>query len=71
MSKLAKVLITAAIIIIFIAIFAVITGVRSDAGHSTPGILGLIVFAGMIGGIRAVWKSGDEDKKDDNSSILQ
>lgn len=71
MSKLAKVLITAVIIVTFIAIFAVITGVRSDAGHSTPGILGLIVFAGMIGGIRAVWKSGDEDKKDDNSSILQ
>lgn len=71
MSKLAKCLITAVIIVIFIVIFAIITGVRSDAGHSTPGILGLIVFAGMIGGIRAVWKSGDDDKKDNNSSILQ
>lgn len=71
MSKLAKVLVTAVILVIFIAIFAVITGVRGDAGHSTPGIFGLLVFVGMIGGIRAVWKSGDEDKKDDNSSILQ
>ena len=71
MSKLAKVLVTAVILVIFIAIFAVITGVRGDAGHSTPGIFGLLVFAGMIGGIRAVWKSRDEDKKDDNSSILQ
>ena len=71
MSKLAKVLFTAVILVIFIAIFAVITGVRGDAGHSTPGIVGLLVFAGMIGGIRAVWKSGDEDKKDDNASILQ
>ena len=71
MSKLAKVLFTAVILVIFIAIFAVITGVRGDAGHSTPGIVGLLVFAGMIGGIRAGWKSGHEDKKDDNSSILQ
>ena len=71
MSKLAKVLVTAVILVIFIAIFAVITGVRGDAGHSTPGIFGLLVFAGMIGAIRAVWKSGDEDKKDDISSILQ
>lgn len=71
MSKLAKVLVTAVILVIFIAIFAAIIGIRGDAGHSTPGIFGLLVFAGMIGGIRAVWKSGDENKKDDNSSILQ
>jgi hypothetical protein len=57
--------------VIFIAIFAAITGVRGDAGHSTPGIFGLLAFAGMIGGIRAVWKSRDKDKKDDKSSILQ
>ena len=71
MSKLSKILVTVIILVIFIAIFAAITGVRGDTGHSTPGIFGLLVFAGMIGGIRAVWKSRDEDKKDDNSSILQ
>ncbi len=59
MSKLSKILVTIVIVIVFIAVFAVITGIRSDAGNSTPGILGLIAFAGMIGGIRAVWKNKD------------
>lgn len=71
MSKLAKILVTAVIVVVFIFIFAVITGVRGEAGHSTPGIFGLLAGFGMIGAIRAVWKSGYDDKKDDNSSILQ
>ena len=71
MSKLAKFLVTVVIIVIFIVIFAVITTIRKEAGHSTPGIFGLLAFAGMIGGIKAVWKNREEDKKDDNSSILQ
>lgn len=71
MSKLTKILVTVVIIVIFVAIFAAIIGARDSAGHATPGFFGLLVFAGMIGGIRAVWKSKDKDKKDDNSSILQ
>lgn len=71
MSKLAKILVTAVVVVVFIFIFAVINGVRRDAGHSTPGMFGLLAGFGMIGAIRAIWKSGDEDKKDDNSSILQ
>jgi hypothetical protein len=46
-------------------LFAVIVGVRGDAGYKTPGPLGLIVGFGMIGAIRAVWKK-DENENNDN-----
>lgn len=50
---------------VFIALFGAIVGIRGDSGHSTPGIFGLIVFAGMIGAVRAVWKKGGNE--DDSS----
>lgn len=67
MSKLAKILVTGLIIFVFIIIFGAIVGVSSDAG-STPGILGLIMFAGMVAAVRAVWKIENED---DSSSTPQ
>lgn len=64
MSKTSKIIVTIVIIVVFIALFGAIVGIRGDSGHSTPGIFGLIVFAGMIGAVRAVWKKdGDEDDK--------
>lgn len=72
MSKAAKILVTALVIVIFIILFGAIVGVRSDAGHSTPGIFGIMVFAGLIGAVRAIWKSKSHDDDDDsNHSILQ
>ena len=53
-----------------IALFAVIVGVRGDAGYLTPGPLGLIVGLGMIGAIRAVWKK-DKTEDDDNRPSKQ
>ena len=70
MSKLSKVIVTILVIIVFIVLFAIINGVRQSSGYHTPGILGLIVFAGMIGAIRAIWKKGNDDNKK-NDSILQ
>ena len=68
MSKAAKILVTIIVIVVFIALFAAITGSRQDAGASTPGMLGLVVFAGLIGAITAIWKKGGDDK---NKSVLQ
>lgn len=65
MSKASKIIVTIVIIVVFIFLYAIIVGVRSEAGNSTPGILGLVVFAGMIGAIRAVWKK-DIDENGDN-----
>ena len=63
MSKASKIVVTIVIIIAFMAIFGIIVGVRGDNGNSTPGIFGLIVFAGMIGAVRAIWK---KDQNEDN-----
>ena len=72
MSKTAKILVTVLVIVVFIILFGAIVGVRSDAGHTTPGILGLIVFAGVIGAVRAIWKSkSSDDNADSNRSTLQ
>lgn len=72
MSKTAKYLVSALVIFLFIIIFTVIVGVRTDAGSSTPGILGLIVFAGLIGALRAIWKSKPTvDRNDSDISSLQ
>ena len=65
MSKASKIIVTIVIVVVFIALFTVIVGVRGDAGHSTPGPFGLIVFFGMIGAIKAVWKK-DNDENGDN-----
>jgi len=56
MKNSSKIVVTIIIIVIFIVLFGAIVGSRSDAGDSTPGILGLVAFAGAIGAIRAVWK---------------
>lgn len=68
MNKLSKIIITVVSIVIFIILFAIVTGVRTDSGHSTPGILGIILFAGVVGAVKAIWK---KDNKDDDDSILQ
>ena len=74
MSSIAKVIVTIIVITLFFVIFGAIVAIRDSSGHSTPGILGLIVFAAMIGALRAIWKGkgkGDGDNDGNNSSILQ
>ncbi len=69
MNKFSKIVITAVIIFVFIVLFGALTGIRGDAGQTTPGIFGLILFAGMFGAIKAVWKKGN-DKGDGGNFIL-
>jgi hypothetical protein len=74
MSKLAKILVTIGVVFLFLVINTVITGVRSEAGYKTPGFLAVIVFVGMIGALKAIWKkpkNEDDNKDNDNTSILQ
>lgn len=73
MNKFAKLLVTAGIIFVFFMLFAVVVGTRQDAGHETPGFLGLILFAAVYGAIRAVWKKDgkNNDEENNNTSILQ
>lgn len=63
MEKGTKIILTIIIVIVFIGLSAVVTGIRNDAGAATPGIFGIILFAALIGGLRAVWK---KDKDEEN-----
>ena len=70
MNKTSKVIVTIVVIVVFIFLFGIIVGVRGDNGNKTPGIFGLIVFAGMIGAIRAIWKKSDKDDNSNNDSAM-
>lgn len=70
MNKSSKVLVTVAVVFLFFIIFGAIAGAMSDAGR-TPGFLGLIVFGGLIGALKAIWKDSNKEDSDNNNSILQ
>lgn len=67
MQKSTKVIVTIVAIVLFFILSAVVTGVRSDAGHSTPGFLGIILVAALIGALRAIWKKSDNNE--DNTTL--
>lgn len=75
MSKLSKIIVTALVIIVYLIIFTAIIATRSSAGQKGPGILGLLLFAGVVGAIKAIWKKdkdhNDHDKEGTGTSILQ
>lgn len=67
MQKLTKVIVTIVAVVLFFILFAVVTGIRSDAGHSTPGFLAIILLVALIGALRAIWKKSNDN--DDNTSL--
>lgn len=71
MNKFAKVLVTIGVVFLFFIVFGAIVGARSNAGHGTPGFIGLIIFAALIGALRAIWKKSKNDDNNDNTSVLQ
>lgn len=72
MNNFAKILVTIVALFVFFLLFGALVGIRSDAGQQTPGFLGLILFAALIGGIRAIWKSTkDTNKENKGNSVLQ
>lgn len=70
MSKISKIIVTIIIVVVFLVLDVIIVGTRSDAGYSTPGPFGLIIFWGLIGAIRAVWKK-DKTENCDNHQEKQ
>lgn len=67
MKKTSKIIVTIVLIIVWFFLSSIVIGVRTDAGHSTPGFLGIILLAALIGGLKAIWKKD----KDDNNNALQ
>lgn len=68
MGNFAKICITAIAVIVFIFLFAAAVGASVDSGQKTVGVLGLILLAGLIGALRAIWK---KPKNNDDDSMLQ
>ncbi len=67
MSNFSKVLVTIGAVIGFFFIFGIIIASQKGNGGSSPGIFGLILFGGLIAGIRAIWKKPvTEDEKDEH-----
>lgn len=71
MSKLAKILVTIGIIFIFIVLFSAVVAGTEASGQKTPGFLGLILLAALIGAIRLVWKSDKNSGNDNKGGMLQ
>ncbi len=76
MEKSAKIIVTIVIVIVWLLLNGLLTGVNEAAGRSTPGFLGIILMMAFIGALTAIWKKDkkdDNDKKDNNNnnSILQ
>ncbi len=71
MSKLAKILVTVGVAFLFFIIAIPITaGIKSSG--SSPTFINLILLMGVIGGIKAIWKSEKKDNDNDNdTSVLQ
>ncbi|MEP2059921.1 MAG: hypothetical protein ABJJ05_19080 [Maribacter litoralis] len=69
MSTGAKVLVTIGILIGFFFLFGALTFTRKSGGSTTPGIFGLILFGGMVAGIRAVWKKPKNNDDSDNHQL--
>lgn len=73
MNQLSKITITIVAVVVFLLLFVIVAMSRESSGHSASGILGLILFAGLIGALKALWKKdkNDDNKNDNNTSILQ
>lgn len=75
MNKLTKIIISIVFTIITLGIYVVIVGVSQDAGRRPPGILVMILFGALYGGLRAMWKrdkNKDKNNNDKNNTpILQ
>lgn len=69
MSTLSKILVTIGIIIGFLLFFGILTAGRNNSGHSTPGILGIVLMVGLIAGLKAVWKKPTPPDDKDNHQL--
>lgn len=70
MSKFAKILVTVGVIFLFFIIAIPITASIKSSG-SSPTFINLILLMGLIGGVKAIWKSEKKDNNDNDTPILQ
>lgn len=56
MSKIAKIIVTLGLIVLWFILSMLMIVVRQESGADGPGYMGVILLVGVIAGIRAVWK---------------
>lgn len=73
MNKLTKTLVTIALIVVFILLFGIVSAISTQSGKRTPGFLGVILFVGLYGALKAIWKTKDDknNNRPDDGSVLQ
>ena len=71
MSKLSKIIVTILIVVVFFVLHAIVFGLRQSQGARTSGVLGLILFGGMIYAIRVIWKKTSPEAKTESNSATQ
>ncbi len=60
MSKLAKILVTIGIVILWMVFATINMGIRKEMGMTTPGIMGVVILVAAVAGIRAIWKKNKD-----------
>lgn len=73
MKKMAKVVVTIVVVIVFLLLFSGLGNYGLAAGMPSQavGVFALILIAALIGGLRAIWKKDKSGNGNDNASILQ
>jgi len=67
MSTVVKVIVTIVAIAAFIFSFAILVAGRKQGGSQTPGILGIVLFLGLVAAIRAIWASSNQTNDNDRT----
>lgn len=73
MNKMAKVLVTIVVVIVFLLLFSGLGNYGLAAGMSTQavGVFALMLIAALIGILRSIWKKDKSGNGNSNSSVLQ
>ena len=63
MSKFTKILVTIVAVVVFLLLYSVLVGAIGEAAGPGLGIIGLVMFAGLVAWLRSIWKKKDENQK--------
>ena len=65
MSNASKILVIIGVIVVWFIISIFNSAAMKSQGHSTPGIIGVLLLLGMIAAVRAIWNHKTDTKKED------
>ena len=64
---MSKIIVTIGAIVLFLFLFGILIASQKGSGNSNPGIIGLILFGGLIAGLKSIWKKSESTSKDDDN----